>query len=208
MTVGSLDRTTVILLPSELTMIQPKDMTLFTITDSVLVNATYPKKGIAMKITMKRKVMSELMTTYFPSLLLMMITFATTLFKPFFFEAALSVNLTTMLMMTTIFMSKMEGLPPTSTTKMIDVWLILCQLVPFIQVILLTVMEYLREDNQELEKDEKKCQKDMDMISIVELEREEPVELETQKALKVVLSRAQLVALLLIIGKSLYSNIS
>ena len=97
---------------------------------------------------MKRKITSEMMTTYFPSLLLTAITFATTFFKPFFFEAALSVNLTTMLVMTTIFISKMEGLPPTSATKMIDYWLILCQLVPFAQVVLLTAMEFLREEEQ------------------------------------------------------------
>ena len=87
-----------------------------------------------------------------------MITYATTFFKPFYFEAALSVNLTTMLVMTTIFISKMEGLPPTSATKMIDYWLILCQLVPFAQVVLLTLMESLREKEQEenvaLEKDQ------------------------------------------------------
>ena len=86
------------------------------------------------------------MTTYFPTLLLTAITYATTFFKPFFFEAALSVNLTTMLVMTTIFISKMEGLPPTSATKMIDYWLILCQLVPFIQVVLVTALEFLRDD--------------------------------------------------------------
>ena len=102
-----------------------------------------------MEIVMKRKITSEMMTTYFPSILLTAITFATTFFKPFFFEAALSVNLTTMLVMTTIFISKMEGLPPTSATKMIDYWLILCQLVPFIQVVLLTAKEYLREENPE-----------------------------------------------------------
>merc|ERR1719270_455193 len=99
--------------------------------------------------------MSEMMTTYFPSLLLMMITYATTFFKPHFLEAALSVNLTTMLVMTTIFISKMEGLPPTSDIKMIDIWLILCQLVPFAQVVLLTAMEYLREVEQEVEKQDK-----------------------------------------------------
>ena len=65
---------------------------------------------------------------------------------PFFFEAALSVNLTTMLVMTTIFISKMEGLPPTSDIKMIDIWLVLCQMVPFAEVVLLTAMEYQRED--------------------------------------------------------------
>ena len=85
------------------------------------------------------------MTTYFPSLLLIAITFATTFFKPFFFEAALSVNLTTMLVMTTIFISKMESLPPTSDIRMIDVWLILAQLLPFIEVVLLTAMEFFRE---------------------------------------------------------------
>ena len=141
-----LDQETVSLLPGNFTMTQPKDMTLFTITRSVLENATPPQMGITMKITMKRKIMSEMMTTYFPSLLLMMITYATTFFKPFFFEAALSVNLTTMLVMTTIFISKMEGLPPTSATKMIDYWLILCQLVPFIQVVLVTALEFLRDD--------------------------------------------------------------
>ena len=110
-----------------------------------------------MAITLKRKIMSEMMTTYFPSLLLMMITYATTFFKPFFFEAALSVNLTTMLMMTTIFISNMESLPPTSVIKMVDYWLILCQLVPFAQVVLLTVKENLgesaKEENLTLEED-------------------------------------------------------
>ena len=116
-----------------------------------LVNASDHGKGIRLTITMRRKIMSEMMTTYFPSLLLMMFTYATTFFKSFFFEAALSVNLTTMLVMTTIFISKMEGLPPTSNIKMIDIWLILCQLVPFAQVVLLTAMEFLREEKQETE---------------------------------------------------------
>ena len=51
-----------------------------------------------------------------------------------------------MLVMTTIFISKMERLPPTSDIRMIDVWLILCQLLPFIEVVLLTAKEYFRED--------------------------------------------------------------
>ena len=55
-----------------------------------------------------------------------------------------------MLVLTTIFISKMEGgLPPTPDIKMIDIWLILCQLVPFAQVVLLTAIEYLRGKGQE-----------------------------------------------------------
>ena len=126
-------------------------MNLFRVTDYSLTFAIEEdeKHGIRMSLVMKRKITSEMMTTYFPSLLLTLITFATTFFKPFFFEAALSVNLTTMLVMTTIFISKMEGLPPTSAVKMIDIWLILCQLVPSAQVVLLTALEYLRDEETE-----------------------------------------------------------
>ena len=153
---GSLDLKTVNLVAGQLNMSQEVNMPIFLVTDWSLQNDTFngKKKGISMAIVMKRKITSEMMTTYLPSLLLIAITFATTFFKPFFFEAALSVNLTTMLVMTTIFISKMEGLPPTSATKMIDYWLILCQLVPFAQVVLLTIREYLKEEEQDnLEKD-------------------------------------------------------
>ena len=92
-----------------------------------------------MEVKFKRRLVNELMTTYLPSFLLLMITFATTFFKPFFFEAALTVNLTNMLVMTTIFISVMEKLPLTSYPKMIDYWLIFCQLVPFSEVVLLLI---------------------------------------------------------------------
>merc|ERR1711978_583338 len=139
-------------------MSQRVDMPIFQLTNWKLETRTFDehKQGLSMTVVMKRKITSEMMTTYFPSLLLMMITFATTFFKPIFFEAALSVNLTTMLVMTTIFISKMEGLPPTSDIKMIDIWLILCQLVPFTQVALLTAMEYLREEEEKEEEVELK----------------------------------------------------
>ena len=123
-------------------------MPIFHITDWNLGPKTIKKgkHGLRMVVVMKRKITSEMMTSYFPSLLLTAITFATTFFKPFFFEAALSVNLTTMLVMTTIFISKMESLPPTSDIKMIDIWLVLCQMVPFAEVVLLTAKEYNRDD--------------------------------------------------------------
>ena len=140
MVLGKADTNRVVLAAGDFFMEQEVDMNLFTITEHYLVNKSDTRRGVSMEIKLKRKITSEMMTTYLPSILLLMITFATTFFKPFFFEAALSVNLTT------IFISKMEGLPPTSDIKMIDIWLILCQLVPFTQVVLLTAMEYLRED--------------------------------------------------------------
>ena len=153
MLVGTLDLKTVTLHPDKLWLEQERDMTLFQITNHRLIftNSSNPKQGIRMIVVMKRKIMSEIMTTYFPSILLTLITFATTFFKRIYFEASLSVNLTTMLVMTTIFISKMEGLPPTSEIKMIDLWLVLCQLVPFIEVILVTAIEFHNVERVEIQ---------------------------------------------------------
>ena len=40
----------------------------------------------------------------------------------------------------------MEKLPPTSYVRMVDVWLIFGQLIPFVEVSLLTIMELYNED--------------------------------------------------------------
>jgi hypothetical protein len=50
-----------------------------------------------------------------------------------------------MLMMTTIFMTVMAELPSTAYVKQVDLWLIVCQLVTFLEVLLLITIEALRE---------------------------------------------------------------
>ena len=138
------------LVPNKLAMNESLDLTLFEIKSWSLefTKAAHEEEGVSMKMNLKRKVMNELLTTFLPSILLMIITFTTTFFKPFFFEAALGVNLTTMLMMTTISIGKMQTLPTTAYIRMIDVWLVFCQLVPFTEVILLTAQEYHRDEDQ------------------------------------------------------------
>ena len=143
MTSKMLDTKTVKLLAYQMWMNETKDMTLFVIQNWTLT--TTKNAGVRMTIVLKRKIMNEMMTTFLPSVLLMLITYATSFFKPYFFEAALSVNLTTMLVMTTIFMTVMQMLPATAYIKMIDIFLIFGQLYPFAEVVLLTIMEYQRE---------------------------------------------------------------
>ena len=118
------------------------DLTMFMITNLTLiedknVNLVY------MAVKLKRKVAMELLTTYLPSILLLLITFTTIFFDKDLFGDVIAVNLTIMLVMTTIFTSKIEELPPTSDTKMIDIWLIFCLLVPFTEVVLSTAIEFL-----------------------------------------------------------------
>ena len=151
MSIQEKEKTKVQLVPDELEMFQKTTMAIFFFTRVTLTykNESSLDEGIHLVLRMKRIITSEMMTTYLPTALLLLITYSTTFFKPCFFEAALSVNLTTMLVMTTIFISKMESLPQTSYMKMIDIWLILCQLVPFTEVVLLTAMEYLRKDDKQ-----------------------------------------------------------
>ena len=124
---------------SELTL-EDRDLTMFTVT-----NLTLTKKEtgnmVFMALKLKRKVITELLTTYVPTILLLLITFVTIFFDKDLFGDHIAVNLTIMLVMTTIFTSKIEELPPTSDMKMIDVWLIFCLVVPFLEVILRTAIE-------------------------------------------------------------------
>ena len=190
-------------------MNQSLDMPIFRVIDWKLCKEIQNngRTTLKMKMVLKRKIMSELMTTYFPTLLLTAITFATTFFKPFFFEAALSVNLTTMLVMTTIFISKMESLPNTSDIKMIDCWLILCQLVPFVEVVLLTVMEYLREEGEEAKEELKKevfpkvapIQEGQDFSSRLDLKKDEGIEALTLDQPKT--TKVGLVSELVLVGE-------
>ena len=85
--------------------------------------------------------MNEVLTTYLPTALLMIISHSTTFFPKERFEANLTVNLSVMLVMTTLFVSVMEKLPQTSYIRLVDIWLILGQLFPFLQVIFVTFLE-------------------------------------------------------------------
>ena len=88
-TTSELDIATLKLIPKRLLMEQERDMTLFHMDhwDLDFRNESAPEQGISMSIVLRRKILSEMMGTFLPTILLMMITFATTFFKPFFFEA-------------------------------------------------------------------------------------------------------------------------
>ena len=128
-----------------------KDLVMFTITDLKL---EMRKEQVHMVISLKRKIQTEMLTTYLPTLLLLITTYATRFFKSEYFEASVTVNLTIMLVMTTIFTSKIEELPPTSDTKMIDIWLIFCLLVPFSFALIQTAIQWYRDEKTEAEKPE------------------------------------------------------
>lgn len=77
-------------------------------------------------------------------MLICFVAFSTHYFKAFFFEAVVTVNLTSLLVLTTLFISVSNSLPKTSYIKMIDIWLLFVLNVPFVEVILHTTIDMLR----------------------------------------------------------------
>ena len=154
---------------------EDRDLTMFTITNLVLREEPNGNM-VYMALKLKRKVATELLTTYLPTILLLLITFVTIFFDKDLFGDAIAVNLTIMLVMTTIFTSKIEELPPTSDTKMIDIWLIFCLIVPFLDVILRTAINSMmncsccvckpqEKDSSRMVKAEQKGDSDIDGTS-------------------------------------------
>merc|ERR1719495_1691940 len=74
--------------------------------------------------------------------------YATNFFKPFFFESVISVNHTALLVLTTLFISVSESLPPTAYVKMVDIWLIFAQMIPWIEVLLHTWLDLQRSEDE------------------------------------------------------------
>ena len=60
----------------------------------------------------------------------------------------ITVNLTSMLVLTTMFINVSNNLPKTSYMKMMDVWLLFNLMYPFIVVLMHTYMDTLRSDDE------------------------------------------------------------
>ena len=123
------------------------DLTLFNMKsiDIVYKNTSRPETGIMLRIVLKRKVTIELMTTFLPTLCLLLLTFSGKFINVKLFGDAMAHHLIIMLAMTIFFTSKVKELPQTSYLKMSDIWLIFCQLVPLIEIIFYITILSLRE---------------------------------------------------------------
>ena len=119
----------------------------FQIQKSIIQN----RSAVVVKVTLVRRLLGIFLTVYFPTILLNIIGYATNFFKDFFFEAVITVNLTSMLVLSTMFISISNGLPKTSYMKMVDVWLLFNLLCPFLVVLLHTIWELVKHLLQNLQ---------------------------------------------------------
>ena len=111
------------------------------------------------EVEMGRKILGVILTMYLPSILMNIVGHSTNYMKRFFFEAQVSVNLTVMLVLTTMFASINNSLPKTSYIKMSDVWFLFNLWLPFMEVLILVKKETLRTENGSSVESEKEDEK-------------------------------------------------
>ena len=109
------------------------------------------RRGVRVKIVLGRRLLSVLLTVFLPTILLNIMGHSSVYFQRFFFEAIITVNLTVMLVLTTMYKKESNvsptfipfiiryvgvsnALPKTSYVKMIDIWFIFCMCIPFCEV--------------------------------------------------------------------------
>ncbi len=125
----------------------PVDLSQYFVKECVMIEEPLASgEEIAVKAKFGRRVLSTFLTTYLPMVVLCLVSFSTNHFKAFFFEAIVTVNLTALLVQTTLFISLPNGLPKTNYIKMMDVWCIFNLFVPFAEVVIQTYMDNLREE--------------------------------------------------------------
>ncbi len=126
------------LVPGGLRYLGPIDLTQYFVEEYTIRNVTIPPgiRAVDVQLQFGRRILSTILTTYLPTFLICLVSFATNYFKGFFFEAIVTVNLTSLLVLTTLFISVSNSLPETSYIKMIDIWLLVCLFVPFSEVLL------------------------------------------------------------------------
>ena len=63
-----------------------------------------------------------------------------------YFDVIVTVNVTLLLVLSTLFISVLDSMPRTSYVKMIDIWLIFCLLIPLVEVMFHAMLDKYRYD--------------------------------------------------------------
>ena len=100
---------------------------------------------MVLEITLGRQLLGTVLNIFIPTIVLNIISYTTNFYKDDFFETVVAINLTTMLVIVTLFVSVSENLPATSYMKMMDIWLLFNLFIPFLLILIHTYMENLRE---------------------------------------------------------------
>ena len=128
----------------------PLDLTQYFIKKKTFTEKTEANgmKIVFVDIYLGRRLLSIILTVFAPTVILNIVGHSSNYFKEFFFEAVISLNVTVMLVLTTMFISVSENLPKTAYIKMIDIWLLFNLIKPFNDILVTTYIDFLKVDEE------------------------------------------------------------
>ena len=119
LTVNALEEQSLKIVPKKIQLKGSVRLTQYIVTSWKLVyrNNSDPSQGIHMVFQLKRRVVNELLTSYLPTTIILLIVYCTNYFKLSHFNTALTINLTSMLVLTTLFIGVSNPLPRVAYIK-------------------------------------------------------------------------------------------
>ena len=103
----------------------------------ILEEASLPeKRGLIMKVTLSRNTKGIILVTYLPTILMNIINQATSYIKADdAYNLIITVNITCMMVLSSVYLSVSNSLPSTATIKPVEVWLLFNLAYPFLVII-------------------------------------------------------------------------
>ena len=130
----------------------PMDITEYTIKN---ITMDVEEDGkLRVSVSIQRRLFSLVMRIFIPTVILNIIGHMSNFYKPAHFVGLMTLNVTVTLVLTTMFLSINNNLPPTAYIKMIDIWLLFSLMKPFVDIIINTYIENVRGESEALKKKE------------------------------------------------------
>ena len=105
------------------------------------------ESGILITVSLRRHIGYHLISTFLPSICVLILAQTTVYFKSEHFKTSIPLAVTSMLVMYTLNNSIASSLPKTSYIKLIDIWLLFGLILPFFITILLVIMEHMPKNH-------------------------------------------------------------
>ena len=115
--------------------------------DIRFINANFDngKTGLEIKIKFNRQISNIMLVTYLPTILMNIINQATNYFVgDEFFGDVIGVNITCMMVLSSIYIAVSGSLPVTSSIKYVEIWLLFSLIYPFLVVLINTFIHVER----------------------------------------------------------------
>ncbi|KAA0193776.1 hypothetical protein HAZT_HAZT006108 [Hyalella azteca] len=147
-----------LLRPDNITYIGRKDLIEYTISEFIEAELIVENEFSQMKLGVRftRRSGFYILTLYIPTVLLAVIAYFSLFFNPMGFESRISVALTSLLVLASLFTQTSNSLPKTSYFKLVDIWLFFSIVIIFMIVLFQTLGEYFSYDSLIPAKDDDK----------------------------------------------------